>query len=177
MMNPQQFKDNYFPHLGQQIWLASCSIAPTSTSLSRSLNMMAQSLSGETLPWHYFEKKVTELREGVASLINAKPEQIALQPSASVCAYQIITTTNCQALLYSNDEFPSIANVWQAQAPHDIAVEHGAIEEIRQRLSSPCKPELISMPAVSYLSGKRLPIEEITELSQRHGVRIAIDAY
>lgn len=177
MMSPQQFKDSYFPELRQRIWLACCSIAPASTVLDRYLNSMLQSSTGEALPWHYFEEKVTELRKGIATLINAKPEQIALLPNASVCAYQIATTANCQTLLYSNDEFPSVANVWQAQAHHGVVVEHGTTEEIRQRLASPHKPELISMPAVSYLSGKRLPIEEITALSQQHGVRIAIDAY
>ncbi|WP_305840261.1 aminotransferase class V-fold PLP-dependent enzyme [Photobacterium leiognathi] len=174
-MSPHQFKNSYFPELRQRIWLASCSIAPSSTVLDRYLNAMLQNLTGEALPWHHFEEKVTELRRGIATLINARSEQIALMPNASVCAYQIISTANCQTLLYNNDEFPSIANVWQAY--HGIAVEYGTTEYIRQRLTSLHKPELISIPAVSYLSGKRLPIEEITALSQQHGVKIAIDAY
>lgn len=177
MMSPQQFKDIFFPALRQRIWLASCSAAPASTVLRRFMDEMIQCSSGETLPWHCFEEKVTELRQGIARLINARPEQIALLPNASVCAYQIISTANCHTLLYSDDEFPSIANVWQAQVQHGIAVEHGSTEDIRQRLLSDCKPEFISIPAVSYLSGKRSPLEEITALCQKHDVRVAIDAY
>jgi selenocysteine lyase/cysteine desulfurase len=182
MISSAEFRKRYFPQLAETSWLASCSLAPLSTELqARYHQLLNNMLEAHHLPWHAFETEVANARTHFACLINTQPEHIALLPNASICAYQLISTLpprdSSLSLLYSDAEFPSVANVWQAQATYGANVEYGNDDLLRQRLQQGPAPDLLSLPAACYQSGRRLPINEMITLAHTAGSKVAIDAY
>ena len=118
-MSPAAFRAAYFSQLADQCYLGTCSLAPHSSVLDTAMHAMLGVMRGHAIAWPAFESEVHQLRERIAQLIGAHADQIALMPNASVGAYQVASTLAWQdraRLLHSNQEFPSIAHVWLAQA-------------------------------------------------------------
>jgi selenocysteine lyase/cysteine desulfurase len=166
-----------FPQLGQRIHLASCSVAARSTELDAAIAQMLDDMTSGAA-WELFEEQVAAARQGFARLIGARPDQVALQPSASVAAYQVASAldwTSRPVVVTSDAEFPSVAHVWLAQRPSGAQVRFAdpagypaAIDE---------RTKLVSVPLTTYRDGLRLPVPDIAAAAHSHGARVFVDAY
>ncbi|RYH71072.1 MAG: aminotransferase class V-fold PLP-dependent enzyme [Alcaligenaceae bacterium] len=174
-----------FPSLDARVHLASCSYAPRSTMVSSALEEMLLELEQEN-PWTVYEQKVAQLRVVLAELLNCQVRQIGLLPNATISAYQVASSIDWSAkprIIASTAEFPSIAQVWKAQESRGAEVilveSHPGAEDImnayRRVLDE--RVGLISIPAIDYLSGAKLPVPEIAMMARRLGVPSICDAY
>ena len=185
-MSSLQFRESYFSRIAEKIHLASCSLAPRSTFLEASMNSMLDDMSGGQLAWTIFEKKFNEARVLFAKFIGAGVDQIAVLPNASVAAYQVISTIPAYTdsrILYTEDEFPSLAHIWQSQKcrgfdAYSLSSRIGNTRFLKL-LSSNLNPNisLLSVPLTSYRCGRRYPIEQISKLSAQANIPLLIDAY
>ena len=183
---PNAFR-SHFPSLEARVHLASCSYAPHSTLVNDALNEMLDELGHACrTPWPAYERKLVALRASVAELLNCETTQVGLMPNASVGAYQVANSMDWSArprIVSSMSEFPSIAQVWKAQTlrgaewvmlecgphPDDLLEAYG--QALDERVG------LVSLPAIDYLSGARLPVREIAALARRFGATTFCDAY
>jgi selenocysteine lyase/cysteine desulfurase len=174
-----------FPSLDARVHLASCSYAPRSTMVGCALEQMLLELEREQ-PWNVYEHKVAELRTLLAELLTCEVRQIGLQPNATIAAYQVANSIDWSArprIIASNAEFPSIAQVWKAQERRGaelVLVEHGAdaaavVDAYRCVLDE--RIGLVSIPAVDYVSGARLPVREIATMARQQAAASFCDAY
>lgn len=180
MLTPSYFRQQYFPQLESLHWLASCSLSTPSSLLTEKMQVMLDVMAKPHLAWDFFESEIESVRHKIARLINAQPQQIALLPNASACAFQIISTLKSSAtvrLWYCDKEFPSIANVWQAQATCGALISHGSEHKLLEAGLNGESQDLISTPLVGYLQGDLLPVEELIHLNKNSPARVAVDAY
>jgi selenocysteine lyase/cysteine desulfurase len=180
------FRARYFPDLADKAYLASCSLAPPSTAVRGALARMLETMMRPELAWAAFAGIVQEARSRFAALIGAQASQIALLPNATLGAYQVASTTDWSArngVIYPDCEFPSMAYVWMAQRargarPAVVASggEHqGTLDHYASRITA--ETHLVSVPYVDYLTGKTLPVSQITEMAHAAGARVFVDAY
>lgn len=184
---PAQFRA-LFPSLDARVHLASCSYAPRSAPVASALEEMQCELEGEQ-PWHVFEQKVVELRELLAELLACQVHQIGLQPNATIAAYQVgssIDWTVRPRIVVSKAEFPSVAQVWKAQECRGaelVLIDHGSdasdpaamLEAYRAAIDD--RVGLVSVPALDYVSGAKLPVLEIAAMARGCGAASFCDAY
>lgn len=174
-----------FPSLDARVHLASCSYAPRSSCVDAALAEMLQALEGES-PWPTFERHVDELRTLVAELLAVTARQVALMPNATISAFQAINSHHWASrprIVASAAEFPSIAQVWHAQAARGAEVvlverapgDASLLDAYRRAIDE--RTGWVSVPAVDYLTGERLPVREIAHLASLHGAASFCDAY
>jgi selenocysteine lyase/cysteine desulfurase len=185
-MMPTGFRTRYFPQLARQCYFASCSLAAYSPVLESAMISMLAAMRVHDLAWPTFETEVHVLRQRIANMIGARVDQIALMPNASVGAYQIASTLNWHGktgLVYSTQEFPSIAHVWLAQAARGGAPKaidtSGNHDEIAAHYSAAIGADtrLVSVPVSCYSTGQRFPVAQIAAASRRAGAKVFVDAY
>ena len=185
-MSPDQFKNQYFPQLENQNYLASCSLGARSTVLEMALATLLEDMSCAGNAWSLFEKQTQQAKSQFSKLIGTTSDRIALIANASIGAYQIASTldwSHHSKLVFPNDEFPSIAHVWYAQkarGARPVSVSCGGSWEAK--ISAYAKhidqqTKMVSIPYTSYLDGSLYPHKAIIELSKMHGAKVFIDAY
>lgn len=185
-LTPNEFKSRFFPNLGEMVYLASCSLSACSNALDNSMHNMLKQMIANDLAWTRFENKLNHSRQLFAKLINAHPNKTAILPNASICAYQVLSKLklkNRSKLVFSLDEFPSIAHVWRAQSSRTIdfsIVEggrsrHATIENYFKAFDD--RTALVSIPYTSYQSGKLQPVKKIISKAKQFNAKVFVDAY
>ena len=174
-----------FPVLSDTVHLASCSQGAASLRLIAALEEFQWSLRSYGAPWDRWMEQVETARGLFASLIGASPDQVAVVSCASEGAYQAASTISwaSRPWIVSTDlEFPSIAHVWLAQGRRGAKVRYAPLRDglvhAEDYLAAIDETTgLVSVPAVSYLGGQRLPAAEVVRAARAAGARVFIDAY
>ncbi|WP_428633856.1 aminotransferase class V-fold PLP-dependent enzyme [Sedimenticola sp.] len=185
-MLANHFRKQFFPLMESNIYFASCSLGARSTALDQSMAALLDDMSSGAMAWSRFEEQVHIAKSLFAEIIGAGVDRIALLPNASIGAYQVGSTLNwgCQnRIVFSNDEFPSIAHVWHAQrgrGAKSIAVNSGGgwketADNYSQYIDE--KTKLVSIPYTGYLDGNLFPVRQVTSLARQVGAKVFIDAY
>lgn len=184
-LNPQGFRD-LFPSLSRRIHVASCSFAPPSVPLlAAQLALTTRWETGEA-PWQFYESELDRFRQLLGSLIGSPAEHIAVQPNASVAAFQAASTVDWQergGIVASATEFPSLAQVWHRMSTDVRLVESdrdGAISVPGFLEAIDSTTGLVSVPLVAYKTGARATIDDLTVIAARAhqvGAVLLVDAY
>ncbi|MEJ2419450.1 MAG: aminotransferase class V-fold PLP-dependent enzyme, partial [Exilibacterium sp.] len=185
-MLANQFRKQFFPFMESNIYFASCSLGARSTALDQSMAALLDDMSSGAMAWSRFEEQVHIAKSLFAEIIGAGVDRIALLPNASIGAYQVGSTLNWgyqNRIVFSNDEFPSIAHVWHAQrgrGAKSIAVNSGdgwkeTADNYSQYIDE--KTKLVSIPYTGYLDGNLFPVRQVTSLARQVGAKVFIDAY
>jgi selenocysteine lyase/cysteine desulfurase len=181
-----QFRSTYFPQLADRVYLAACSLGARSVVLDCAMAAMLDTMRHDEPAWPAFESEVQQVRTRLAKLIGARVDQIALLPNASVAAYQVVSTLRWDeqpALMYSDQEFPSIAHVWLAQRARGARPEsirnvgrHADMAaQYAERIDRNTK--FVSIPHTGYLDGRTLPVKRIAACARSVGAKVFVDAY
>jgi selenocysteine lyase/cysteine desulfurase len=182
-MTPDRLRD-HFPVLGRTAYLANCSLGARSAELAASQADMLAAMNGVGNPWPAFEEQVTQVRNAVGGLLGTGPDDVSLQPCASVAAYQVASgfswSRGRRRILTTRREFPSIAQVWLAQqrgGAEVVFVDDGDTssggvpdEEQYTRLLDE-RVALVSVPLATYREAALLPVATIAAAAH------AADAY
>ncbi|MGL5830301.1 MAG: aminotransferase class V-fold PLP-dependent enzyme [Angustibacter sp.] len=153
-------------------------MSPRSTAIDRGLAEMLKDLSGPTLAWGAFEERVAQLRAAAARLIGSTVEHVALLPNATLGAYQVAATRNWLGrpeILCSTGEFPSLGQVWLAQAERGARVHWVEPDLIAERVCT--ATQIVSTPLIAYQDGRRAPLGEIAQAARAAGAALFVDAY
>ena len=76
-------------------------------------------------------------------------------------------------IVLSDVEFPTVGQIWHAQEERGARVVHTS--DFESEIDE--KTLLVSLTHVSYRTGERLPVEEITRLAHERGALVFLDAY
>jgi len=174
-----------FPGLESQVYLASCSLGAVSTRLVDAVVQMLGDVHGRRPAWEVFEAEVDRLRHGVAALIGARPDQVALLPNASVAAFQVASSLSWvrrPRLVTTAAEFPSLAHVWLGQASRGARVHFVGDEGLTASGADyqgviDRHTSLVSVPMSTYRDAVRLPVAQIARTAHAAGALVVVDAY
>jgi selenocysteine lyase/cysteine desulfurase len=178
-MTPDTFRAR-FPGLATMTHLASCSQGALSDAVAGALGEFQGAIIEHGNPWHVWAERVDLARRRFAAFIGAHDDEVAIVPCASDAAFQVVSGLDRPAVVSSELEFPSVAQVWHAQRDASVrmaplsdgfATAEGYASVIDDRT------RLVSVPLVSYRHGQRMPVKSIVGLAREHGAQVFVDAY
>ncbi|MFE4667036.1 aminotransferase class V-fold PLP-dependent enzyme [Streptomyces sp. NPDC056716] len=183
-MNPDTFRAQ-FPSLADTTHLASCSQGAIAHRVTSAMAELAYSLRADGAPWARWMAEVERLREQFAGFLDATPGEIALVPSATHAAFQVISAQDLgadDAVVSMAAEFPSVGQVLQAASEAEVRWvtgesmrTMGVVEAYRARIDG--RTRLVSVPLALYTDGSIQPVNEIARHARAVGARVLVDAY
>ena len=174
-----------FPVLDTKVHLASCSQGALSQDVTNALARFQSEMVNHPNPWAYWSEEVERARAVFAELIGAPSSTVAVVGCASEGAYQVASGYDWRGggIVTSTVEFPSIAQVWMAQAARGARVHHArpakdgwvGLDSFAAVVDRHTR--LVATPLIVYQHGQRLPVNAIAELAHAHGAHLFVDAY
>ena len=183
VVDPEAFR-RLFPALTGSIHLASCSLGARSTALDHALGQMLAAMAQHGAPWPMFEAQHALARRRFAALVGADVDQVAVLPSVSVAAAQVVSTLTWwrrPRLITSHAEFPGVYRAWMAQRMRGAEVvvvgdSTGRVQPTQILAAIDDRTALVSIPAVTFRDGVRLPVAALTTAAHKAGARVFVDA-
>jgi selenocysteine lyase/cysteine desulfurase len=166
-----------FPILSHLTYLNSCSQGALSVDVREAYERYLRDWDELGSPWELWVAKADEARAAFAGLVGAAPEEVAVTTSVSAGVSALASALRFDGerkrIVVSELEFPTVGQIWHAQEARGAEVVHARDweQEIDERTL------LVSVTHVSYRTGERLPVEEITRLAHERGALVLLDAY
>ena len=110
--------------------------------------------------------------------MNAQPDDVAVTTSVSAGVSALASAVDFAArpkVVISDYEFPTIGQIWHAQALRGAEVHVVAPERLDEAIDE--RTSVVSITAVCYRNGVRLPVEEIAAVARSRGALTVLDAY
>jgi len=176
-----------FPTLQHNIYLAHSAIAPLSIPVQERMQktILEYAQKGMDCVMTYVEQR-EDLRKKIAQLIHSQTDEIALTHNTSAGIIAIAQSLNWRKhdrILLFTGEFPSNITPWlQAAQEYDLNIEflskpktkESILEDILRALKKGAR--LLSLSAVQFQTGFRMPLEEIGALCQEYDCLFFVDA-
>ncbi|MFZ1881152.1 MAG: aminotransferase class V-fold PLP-dependent enzyme [Gaiellaceae bacterium] len=136
-------------------------------------------------PWDYWVERSESARAAFARLVSGEPDDVAVTTSASAGLSALASAIDFEdrpRVVITDFEFPTVGQIWHAQELRGAEVVHVAAEgnEIpleRFEAAIDERTAVVSITAVCYRNGARLPVEEIVRIAHEHGALVVLDAY
>ncbi len=185
-MNFDQFRAE-FPTLRDKAYLNSGSYGLLSNRVEAAFRRYLDDRLERGADWGQWVDNADAVRDGVAALLNAHPEEIAVTTSASAginsLASALDFTGARNRVVVSNFEFPTNAQIWHAQAPRGAVVQHAPetedgdipLEAFEGLIDE--RTKLVAIAQVCYRNGSRLDVEGIVRLAHARGAMVLLDAF
>lgn len=185
-MNFDQFRAE-FPTLRDKAYLNSGSYGLLSHRVEAAFRRYLDDRLERGADWGQWVENADAVRDGVAALLNAHPDEIAVTTSASAGINSLASALDFSQgrdrVVVSNFEFPTNAQIWHAQAPRGAVVQHvpeaedGDIPlEAFERLIDE-RTRLVAIAQVCYRNGARLDVEGIVRLAHARGAMVLLDCF
>ena len=176
-----------YPRLQFPIYLAHSAIAPICEPVEKRMieTMMAYAHQGMGCVMQFVEEREL-LRASLAQLIHAHPEEIALTKNTSegiIAIAQSLTWSTGDRIILFDGEFPSNITPWlQVAKQHHLnplilskpQTPEQVLNEVENNLQKGAR--LLSLSAVQFQTGFRMPLEEIGALCQQYDCLFFVDA-
>lgn len=176
-----------FPTLEHKAYLASGSYGLLAHPVEAAFRRYLDDRLKHGVDWGGWGARTEAVRDGMAYLLNASPDEIAVTTSASDGINSLASAIDFSGprnkVLLSNLEFPTGAQIWHAQASRGAVVEHVAeaqdggvpLEHFAAAIDETTK--LIQITHVCYRNGQRLDVAAITRLAHERGAMVLLDAF
>jgi selenocysteine lyase/cysteine desulfurase len=174
-----------FPIFERLVYINSCSQGALSDSVRAAYDEYLTGWDERGAPWDYWVERTEAARAAFARLVNGRPDDVAVTTSLSAGVSPLASAIDFGArskVVISDFEFPTIGQIWHAQELRGAEVVHVAAEgnEIpleRFEAAIDERTAVVSITAVCYRNGARLPVEEIARIARENGALVVLDAY
>lgn len=160
-------------------------VAPLPEPTTSTMIAYAQQAStqGDTV-WLTWAAQLEKLRLGIASWLNATPEEIALVPNTTFGINVVaegIRWKEGDNIVIPGGEFPSNQFPWQNQARRGVELRivpspAGRVDLDGIRRAIDGRTRIVAASWVGYSSGFRLPLDDLCQLAHQRGVLVFLDA-
>mgnify|MGYP003287527172 CR=1 FL=1 len=176
-----------FPIFERLVYINSCSQGALSDSVRKAYKAYLEDWDEKGAPWEYWVERTETGRAAFARLVGADPDEVAVTTSlsagVSALASGLRYAGKRSKIVLSDYEFPTVGQIWHAQASrgarvvHVPAAEDGTIGVERFDRAIDDETLIVSITHVSYRSGSLLDAERITRLAHDRGAMVLLDAY
>lgn len=179
-----------FPIFERLTYLNSCSQGALSDSVRAAYDAYLTDWDEKGAPWEYWIERAEAARTAFARLVGGEPDEVAVTTSLSAGVSSLASTFDWSErprVVVSDFEFPTVGQIWHAQELRGAEIVHvpqthvsqpgGVIPLERFDELIDERTALVSVTAVCYRNGARLPVEEIVELAHARGALVLLDAY
>lgn len=190
MVEPKLGDKSLFPDLDARAYLAHAAISPLSAPVcTRVAEVAADYARGGMAGFMRWAPKLGNVREQLASLIGAHPDEVALVANTSQGIIDIafgISWRKGDRVVLFDGEFPAnitpwqqasesfgLELIWQSLEPFHRSVDEG-LDVLERSLERGVR--IVAVSAVQYKTGLRMPLAEMAALCHRYGAEIFVDA-
>jgi selenocysteine lyase/cysteine desulfurase len=174
-----------FPIFERLVYINSCSQGALSDSVRAAYDEYLTGWDERGAPWDYWVERTEAARGAFARLVNGEADDVAVTTSLSAGVSPLASAIDFGArskVVISDFEFPTIGQIWHAQELRGAQVVHVPAEgsEIPlERFDAAIDEQtaVVSIAAVCYRNGARLPVEEIARIAHERGALVVLDAY
>jgi selenocysteine lyase/cysteine desulfurase len=167
-----------FPIFEQLTYINSCSQGALSDAVRGAYEDYLHGWDEHGAPWDYWVERTEAARASFAGLVNGQPDDVAVTTSLSQGVSALasaIDFSDRPKVVISDYEFPTIGQIWHAQQLRGAEVHVVAPEAVADAIDE--RTAIVSVTAVSYRNGARLPVEEIARVAHAQGALCVLDAY
>jgi selenocysteine lyase/cysteine desulfurase len=176
-----------FPTLEDKAYLASGSYGLLSRQVEAAFRQYLDDRIDKGADWGGWVAKADAVRDGMAGLLNAGPDEIAVTTSASAGVSSLASALDFSGVrnkvVVSNFEFPTGAQIWHAQEPRGAVVEHvpegpdGGIplEHFERAIDE--RTKIVQVTHVCYRNGQRLDVGAIAKIARAKGALLLLDCF
>lgn len=166
-----------FPIFSRLTYLNSCSHGALSIDVREAYEQYVRDWEALGSPWELWDEKTNQARAAFAELVGAEPLDVAVTTSLSAGVSALASGLRFDGprskVVLSEVEFPTVGQIWHAQEDRGARVVH--TRDFESEIDE--ETLLVSVTHVSYRTGERLPVEEITRVAHEHGALVFLDAY
>ena len=167
-----------FPIFEQLVYVNSCSQGALSDAVRQAYADYLTGWDERGAPWDYWVERTEAARTSFAGLVNAERDDVAVTTSLSAGVSALasaIDFTERPKVVISDYEFPTIGQIWHAQQLRGAEVHVVPPEQVDEAIDE--RTAIVSVTAVCYRNGARLPVEEIAHVAHERGALCLLDAY
>jgi selenocysteine lyase/cysteine desulfurase len=174
-----------FPIFERLVYINSCSQGALSDFVRAAYDEYLTGWDERGAPWDYWVERTEAARGAFARLVNGEPDDVAVTTSLSAGVSPLASAIDFGArskVVISDFEFPTIGQIWHAQELRGAQVVHvpadGSeipVERFEEAIDE--QTAVVSIAAVCYRNGSRLPVEEIARIAHDRGALVVLDAY
>lgn len=177
---------SHFPVLEKKTYLNSCAYGALSTDVTEALHRYIQHRQEKGTDWNYWVERSDSVRNAVAKLLGADPDEIAVTASASAGINAVASSLDFRKprnkVVISEFEFPTNAQIWYAQERRGaqvvrVAEKDGYIPVERFEEAIDDDTLIVAVTQVCFRNGAKLDIPAITEIAKRKGAMLLLDGY
>src|SRR3954471_4719884 len=174
-----------FPIFGRLTYINSCSQGALSDAVRAAYDDYLTGWDERGAPWDYWVERTEAARTTFARLVGGRPDDVAVTTSLSAGVSPLagaIDFSRRRKVVISDFEFPTIGQIWHAQELRgaEVTIVPADGPEIPlERFDEAIDEEtaVVSITAVCYRNGSRLPVEEIARIAHERGALVVLDAY
>ncbi|HJP73367.1 MAG TPA: aminotransferase class V-fold PLP-dependent enzyme [Pseudonocardiaceae bacterium] len=175
-----------FPIFDNRVYLNSCSQGALADTVRAAYDSYLQTLESEGSLWSHWVEQSERARGLFARLLHTRPDSVAVTASASAGVASLASAFDFgtrDTVVTTDLEFPTIGQIWHAQARRGARVVHVPAEPDNtldlDRLAAAIdeRTALVAVTAVSYRTGSRLDLAAIAGLAHARGALLLVDAY
>jgi selenocysteine lyase/cysteine desulfurase len=175
-----------FPVFEHRVYLNSCSQGALADTVRAAYGSYLDTLEAEGSSWEHWIAQSERARTAFARLLHARPESVAVTASASAGVASLASAFDFgerDTVVTTDLEFPTIGQIWHAQARRGARVVHVPAEADNtlslERLAAAIdeRTALVAVTHVSYRTGSRLDLAAIAKLAHERGALLLVDAY
>lgn len=174
-----------FPIFRDKIYLNSCSQGALSDSVEKAMADYLTSWRELGSPWELWVEEYERARSCFAAMIGAEPDEVAVVPSASAGINAVAHALDFgerRKVVMGDFEFPTMGQIWLAQAPRGAEVrfvaargKHIPLAGYKREIDR--QTLIVPVTQVCYMNGARSEVEGITEAAHREGALVLLDGY
>jgi selenocysteine lyase/cysteine desulfurase len=167
-----------FPIFERLVYVNSCSQGALSDAVRGAYLDYLRDWDERGAPWDYWVERGEAARASFAALVDAAPDDVAVTTSLSAGVSALASALNFAErpkVVISDYEFPTIGQIWHAQQLRGAEVHVVPPEAVDDAVDE--RTAIVSVTAVCYRNGVRLPVEEIARVAHRRGALCLLDAY
>ena len=177
---------DHFPIFKTKTFINSCSKGALSNEVRAAYDAYLHDWEVLGSPWDLWVGKLEETRAVFANLVNAQPDEIAVNTSVSAVVSALASAFDFSGernkILVSDFEFPTVAQNWHAQELRGAEIVHVpetddqvTLEQFKNLIDE--RTALVAVAHVCYRNGAKQDIHGIVELAHKHGALVLLDSY
>ena len=167
-----------FPIFERLTYVNSCSQGALSDAVRASYEDYLRDWDERGAPWDYWVERTETARGAFARLVNADANDVAVTTSLSAGVSALASAIDFNErpkVVISDYEFPTIGQIWHAQQLRGAEVHVVQPERVDEAIDE--RTAVVSITAVCYRNGARLPVAEIARVARERGALSLLDAY
>jgi len=175
-----------FPIFQRQIYINSCSQGALSDDVRQAYEQYMCDWDERGAPWEYWVERAELVRNAVADLLNAHPDEIAITTSVSAGVSALASGLRFDGkrnkIVSTVFEFPTVGQVWHAQEQRGARVVHvpaaGSVipvEYFDRHIDD--ETLVVSLSHICFRNGSKLDVPAIVHLAHRRGALVLLDCY